>query len=150
MALRIDFLGQLLSHMRQGTTVWWMDETSTNLWERLHRIWQPRGRFTVKKSYGAQRSVTVIGALCGEPAQFFAVIAPTTNADNVEDFLKKMAAKHDLRGSVMVMDNHRAHLSYRVKDLLKQIQCQPLFLPPASSIFNPIETLWSSVKRRWR
>ena len=50
----------------------------------------------------------------------------------------------------MVMDNHRAHLSNRIKDLFKQLQCRPLFLPPASSIFNPIETLWSSVKRRWR
>ena len=48
------------------------------------------------------------------------------------------------------MDNHRAHHSIIIKELINKFGSQILFLPPTSSYFNPIETIWSWVKSKWR
>ena len=53
-------------------------------------------------------------------------------------------------GSVIVLDNHRAHYKQSVLDMLQDQGAELLFLPPATSIMNPIETLWAIIKRRWR
>ena len=58
-----------------------------------------------------------------------------------------MAEEHDLRGAVIVLDNHRAHLSRQVTELFEELRCELLFLPPASSVLNPIEVVWAHVKR---
>jgi transposase len=44
------------------------------------------------------------------------------------------------------MDNHRAHHSKAVLEFLKIREAEVLFMPPSSSYFNPIETVWSWVK----
>ncbi len=44
------------------------------------------------------------------------------------------------------MDNHKAHHN---KEILEYIKCnggEVLFMPPSSSYFNPIETIWSWLK----
>ena len=48
------------------------------------------------------------------------------------------------------MDNHLAHHSHVVKEFFEDLGCELLFLPPATSILNPIEVLWAHVKRKWR
>ena len=61
-----------------------------------------------------------------------------------------MATRHNLVGAIVIMDQHRAHHALRVKELFRELQCQLVFLPPASSIFSPIETLWATTKRLFR
>ena len=125
-----------------------MDETSTNLWERARRIWQPRGGIRIRLSKQHKHNVTIIGAL--SYGKLFYRIAPTTNSETVFEFFNQMRLEHELRGTVLVMDNHRAHWSHRVRDLLEAQGCELLFLPPASSVLNPIEVVWAQVKRQWR
>ena len=48
------------------------------------------------------------------------------------------------------MDNHGAHKSNNVKEFLESRGAIIEFLPPNSSYFNPIETIWSWVKGKWR
>jgi transposase len=50
------------------------------------------------------------------------------------------------------MDNLSVHHSRLVRSFLNEkLGLQPLFLPPNScSRLNPIETLWSLVKKNWR
>ena len=128
-----------------GLTIWYMDETSTNLWERLNRVWQPRGGIRIKKSKQHKHNITIIGAL--SHGKLFTRLAPTTNTVTVEAFFMEMAQEHDLSGNVMVCDNHAAHLSHKVRGLFEELGCELLFLPPASSILTPIEVVWSHVKR---
>lgn len=48
---RVEFLAHLLKHMKNGQTIWFIDEMSTNLWERAPRIWTPvHKKFKVAKS----------------------------------------------------------------------------------------------------
>ena len=91
-----------------------------------------------------------MGALSNHGGEFFYKLMPTTNAIEVEAFFIEMAEKYNMSGSVVIMDNHRAHLSRRVKELFQELQCQLFFLPVASSNLNPIETVWSHLKRKWR
>ena len=91
-----------------------------------------------------------MGALSAHGGELFSKLIPTTNAIEVEGFFLEMSSKFNLSGSIVIMDNHRAHLSRRVKELFQELQCQLFFLPVASSILNPIETLWSQLKRKWR
>ena len=106
----------LLQRIRAGKEIWYMDETSTNLWERPRRIWQPNGGIRIRLARQHKHNVTIIGAL--SYGKFFFRIAPKTNAETVYEFFKQMGEEHNTGGNVVVLDNHRAHLSHQVRDLL--------------------------------
>ena len=74
----------------------------------------------------------------------------STRSEIVLNFLHNLHSIYDLNGSVIVLDNHRAHTSNIVKEFANSIDCELLFLPPVTGMFNPIETVWSLVKRLWR
>ena len=74
----------------------------------------------------------------------------STNTETVENFFKKFDKKFDLYDKVIVMDNHSAHKSNDVTEFLESKGAIVEFLPPNSSYFNPIETVWSWVKCKWR
>jgi len=53
-------------------------------------------------------------------------------------------------GDVVVMDNLSAHKRPHVLRLIEQANATVLYLPPYSPDFNPIEMIWSKVKRLLR
>lgn len=53
-------------------------------------------------------------------------------------------------GDVVVMDNLSAHKRPQVARLIEQAGATLLYLPPYSPDFNPIEMIWSKVKRLLR
>jgi transposase len=53
-------------------------------------------------------------------------------------------------GDVVVMDNLSAHKRPRVRRLIEAAGAAVLYLPPYSPDFNPIEMIWSKVKRLLR
>jgi transposase len=53
-------------------------------------------------------------------------------------------------GDVVVMDNLSAHKHPRVPGLIAAAQAAVLYLPPYSPDYNPIEMVWSKVKRLMR
>jgi len=53
-------------------------------------------------------------------------------------------------GDVVVMDNLPGHKLPRVRQLIESAQAKLLYLPPYSPDFNPIEMIWSKVKRLLR
>ena len=74
----------------------------------------------------------------------------STNIKTVENFFKKLDKKIDLTDKVIVMDNNGAHKSNIVTEFLETEGAILEFLPVNSSYFNPIETVWSWVKGKWR
>ena len=115
--LRVNFLYQLHHHVKNGTIVWWADQMSTNVWERLSRVWQLPGKFTVPQSTAWPRNVTVMGALANQPGRLFCRLMLGTNTENVCAFFRALNSQHPLAGEVVVLDNHRAHHSLAVKEL---------------------------------
>jgi transposase len=77
-------------------------------------------------------------------------LVKTTDKACVGTFFKKFHNHVDLFDKVLVMDNHTAHLALDVREFLESKGIRVLFLPSCSSYFNPIETIWSWVKGKWR
>ena len=53
-------------------------------------------------------------------------------------------------GQVVIMDNLSAHKGERVRKLIEDRGCELLYLPPYSPDLNPIEEVFSKVKRLLR
>ena len=53
-------------------------------------------------------------------------------------------------GDVVVMDNLSAHKRPQIKRMIEAAGATVLYLPPYSPDFNPIEMIWSKVKRLLR
>ena len=74
--------------------------------------------------------------------------ASRTSVEDFTDFLALLASNLRHRSGRpwwIVLDNHPAHRSRRVLDALQPFQVA--FQPALSSPFNPVETLWSQLKR---
>lgn len=80
----------------------------------------------------------------------FYLVTYSTTIATVQDFYQRYKRSEELEDKVIVMDNHRAHWSEEIQDFLENGGATPLYLPPCSSYFNPIETIWSWVKAKWR
>ncbi|MFN9900673.1 MAG: transposase, partial [bacterium] len=74
----------------------------------------------------------------------------STNKETVENFYEKFHQRFSLEEKVIVMDNHRAHGANAVREFLEDKGAIIEFLHPCSSYFNPIETVWSWVKAKWK
>ena len=94
--------------------------------------------------------MTIIGAVSSKIKIIFHHVTYSTNTETDENFFKKFDKKFDLFDKVIVMDNHSAHKSNDVTEFLESKGAIVEFLPPNSSYFNPIETVWSWVKCKWR
>ena len=53
-------------------------------------------------------------------------------------------------GQVVVMDNATFHKGGRIQQLIQDVGCELLYLPPYSSDLNEIEKCWSWLKSRIR
>ena len=52
-------------------------------------------------------------------------------------------------GSILVLDNHSAHTSNKLKALMLDKKVDMLFLPPNGSALNPVERVWAIFKQQW-
>lgn len=75
--------------------------------------------------------------------------SPTDN-DIVLAYWEQVLCPRLRPGQVVVMDNLAAHKHPRVRALLEQAGAQPLYLPPYSPDFNPIEQCWAKIKEGLR
>ena len=82
--------------------------------------------------------------------QFYHRIGECTNRKIVYEFFFSMAQAHNLKHSVIVLDNHKSHHTPDIQELCFELGCELLYLPSASSVLNPVEVLWAIIKHRWR
>ena len=149
----LAYLSNVVKHMKRRRKLIFIDETSTDMWDIRQRIWQPKDSrlpLVIQKANTKENKVTIIGAISLEMKSVYHQITNTTNIETVSEFFKKMSKKIDLLNKVIVMDNHAAHRSNELSEFLISKGAIVEFLPPNCSYFNPIETIWSWVKGKWR
>jgi len=147
--LVLEYISKLAKLLKRKKDIVFIDESSTDLWDKRGKIWQPKDSIlpmVIQKSRDRGKSITIIGGISLQLKGMYFHLAETTNKETVENFFKKFHNKVDLSDKVIVMDNHAAHLSQEVQDFLDSKGIKVLKLPPCSSYFNPIETVWSWVK----
>ena len=76
---------------------------------------------------------------------FMSYSGGTTNI-RFQEYLKEVLIPSLKPGDYVVMDNLNAHHAKGVDALLRSAGAVPLYLPPYSPDFNPIEKMWSKVK----
>ena len=94
-------------------------------------------------------SITVIGGISeSRGLVHYVVIDESNNANHFEDFLIGLKEKCDGKRVLLILDNLKIHYAKKLNYLYTK-GFKVLFLPTYSSTLNPIERLWSILKRKW-
>ena len=105
--------------------------------KRIHMP-KPCVRGTHISLIGAVSTESIEAALYGEWA---------TNGDIFEHFLEHSLAPKLTQEHVVLMDNVSFHKSKRAIEIIEATGATVDYLPPYSPEFNPIELLWSFIKK---
>lgn len=97
----------------------------------------PQGHWQVLTTLGALALRGIVGAMTVDAA---------TDGEVFLAYLEHVLCPHLQPGDVVVMDNLSAHKVAGVRELLAGCGAEPLYLPPYSPDFNPIEQCWSKIK----
>jgi len=129
----------------------YLDESGMDNRDEYGYGWNERGqRFHALKSGRREGRVNMIAALCNQN-----LIAPFTvegacNRTVFETWLETCLLPTLEAGQVVVMDNATFHKGGRIEQLIQDVGCQLLYLPPYSPDLNKIEQCWSWLKSRIR
>ena len=102
----------------------------------------PAGHWTVMTAVAAIR--------LGGGATASATMACPMDGPLFQRYVEDVLAPVLRAGDVVVMDNLPSHKSPRVRELIESAGATLMYLPPYSPDLNPIEMIWSKVKRLLR
>jgi transposase len=106
----------------------------------------PSMKLSIIKERGP--SITVIGAISAEHGLIHTqIFKKNNNALHFQQFLYTLKRKCAGRRVVVILDNLRVHQAKILSDIYTS-DFKEFFLPPYSSVLNPIERLWALLKRR--
>jgi len=80
----------------------------------------------------------------------YKVLNDCLRKDTFVSFFKDLVCKLPSHKNIIVMDNFSFHHSKEVKELAELSNKKILFSPPYSPQFNPIELLFSVMKKKYR
>ena len=115
------------------------------------RGWHTRG--VPLKSYaphGSWRTMTFIGALRRDGLTAPMIFDGAINGDIFFVYIEKVLLPELRPGDIVVLDNLGSHKSARVAELIRKAGARLWFLPSYSPDLNPIEQVFSKVKRLLR
>lgn len=128
--------------------LWFQDESGVEGDPRPRRRWAQPGKPRTVPYLGDHIRQNVMGSVCPQSGALFSLIVDGVDTDVFQFFLDEFAQavpKKEGRRQLLIMDNaswHKAaHLNWH--------HFQPVYLPPYSPDFNPIERLWLRLKADW-
>lgn len=147
-ALREAFQAQLKIYLADADIdLWYLDECGVEDDPRPRRRWAQKGAPTGVTKDGDHLRMNVTGMVCPRTGSFYALEFTHTDTDVFACFLEH--ANRDLTRqrprNLLIMDNASWHKSRR----LDFGAFEPVYLPPYSPDFNPIERLWLLLKAEW-
>lgn len=128
-----------------------LDEAGVNLAMTRTHARAPKGeRATAKRSGGHASNISLVGAVRLSGMNALYPYDGPVDGERFLSFLDNELLPTLKRGDVLVMDNLRVHHIAEVKIKVEQAGVRLLYLPPYSPELNPIEEIWSVVKRAFR
>jgi transposase len=124
-----------------------VDEMGTNTSLSPLYAWAPTGErasCSVPRNRGP--NTTLLSSMTLEGMGTSLAVEGATNREVFEAYVQRVLAPTLHPGQVVVMDNLSAHKGDRVKELIEELGCQLLYLPPYSPDFNPIEEAFAKIK----
>ena len=141
------FLQHRKDLLDQGYQFFSLDETSFGRHGLLSHGYAPRGKPLLLKNRAARVTTTSSMALAS-PCKLEKITTRQGSFDTSTflEFLKDVSLPAK---SVVLLDNVRFHHAVKVKELMDAKGVRLLFVPPYSPWFNPIEGIFSIVKRHY-
>ncbi|MGB8478577.1 MAG: IS630 family transposase [Acidobacteriaceae bacterium] len=99
---------------------------------------------------GHWRTLTLLGAMSVEGLVATMTVEAPTDREVFLAYLEQVLCPRLKPGDVVVMDNLSSHKVSGVRELIEAAGAEPLYLPPYSPDFNPIEQCWSKLKQALR
>lgn len=128
-----------------------LDESgaSTNM-TRTHGRAERGVRVIDKVPGGHWKITTLISAIRTSGPFAAAAVSGATDSDVFKTYVQHVLAPELRAGDVVIMDNLQPHKASGVRQMIQATGAALLYLPPYSPDFNPIENMWSKVKRYLR
>jgi transposase len=129
----------------------YLDESgvSTQMTRRYARA--PRGvRVAETVPEGNWKMLTILGAMSLRGMIATMTIEAATDAEIFLAYLDHVLCPALKPGDVVVMDNLSSHKVPGVRERLRAVGAEVLYLPPYSSDLNPIEKAWAKLKQLLR
>jgi transposase len=128
-----------------------VDETGCNTkMGRTHGRAPPGERVPGRVPFGHWKTTTVIGAMRSDGVAAATTLDGATDADAFRAFVGEFLAPALRPGDVVVMDNLSAHHAAGVRGAVEAAGATLMHLPAYSPDLNPIEKLWSKLKKLLR
>ncbi len=143
-AMRARFR-KLLSALKSDPKIeiWYQDESGVMGDPKPRRLLARRGSRLTIPFTGNHIKDNVVGAVRPADGRLFSLILPEVNRETFQIFLDMLQPHLGKKRVVMIMDNASWH---KVKSL-NWGRIEPLYLPPYSPDFNPIERIWLYLKQ---
>jgi transposase len=111
----------------------------------------PKGeRLVSAVPHGHWHITSMIGAIRLSGPAAGLIFEGATDAEAFSTFVEQVLVPQLHPGDVVVMDNLSSHKSQRIREAIENTGARLRFLPPYSPDLNPIEKMWSKVKRLLR
>lgn len=140
---RAEFIKKFKEEVEQGVNIWFCDEAGFEGNPKPRKKWVRKGQKLKNPYFKLHLRTSVIGAVNPKTGEFFSHVVPHVNMEIFQNFLNELNKniKDSKEKNIIIIDNASWH-----NDSLSWGNLQPLYLPPYSPDFNPIERLWKSAK----
>jgi len=141
----LEKLRQLLTN--DDVELWYTDESGFEGDPRPRRRWAQRGSSPKRVKNGDHLRTNFVGALCPRTGELSGIEVSGCDTEVFQAFLDVANSELHFERPInyLVMDNASWHKSKG----LNWGKFTPLYLPPYSPDFNPIERLWLLIKNEW-
>jgi transposase len=142
--LREEFIDRLRKLELPDVELWYGDKTGVEGEPKPRRGWAIKGTRPRVVHNGDHIRLNILGCVCPRTGEFFAIEASHCDTDVFQAFLDEAAKTitPTRKRNILILDNASWH---KCKSLNWHF-FEPLYLPPYSPDFNPIERIWLIMK----
>lgn len=142
-----EFLQLRDAYLREGRPFYSVDEAGFGRFRGPVYGYAPRGtRVLLRKGCTREPNTSVIACISSMAVESLHTSKDPICSESFSKFLQDLPAP---KGSVILLDNASIHKSQPVKEVASSKGYSLLFTPPYSPWFNPIEGVFSVVKRHY-
>jgi transposase len=143
--LREEFKDRLSSLAQDpDVELWYGDETGIDGEPKPRRGWAMKGSKPKVVHNGDHIRLNILGTVCPCTGEFFAIEASHCDTDVFQVFLDEASRSitPSRKRNILILDN----ASWHKRKSINWHFFEPLYLPPYSPDFNPIERIWLIMK----
>ena len=135
-------------HLLAGRSLLFLDEACIRVCQDRAHGWAIRGRKPVLLGTNYAKKRTMIGVIAADGVRALRVQEGGATKISFLSFVREELVPVLVSGDTVCMDQLRAHKNPEVIEAIQAAGARVLFLPTYSPELNPIEMIWSWLKRQ--